>query len=117
MVTSLSTKNRRFSNIFSKIRTIPSAWVASARAIDVRSAGNAGHGPSSILEIASPASSRMRSFWSAGHHDVVAVELHPAAEALEHQAGHAQVASGTVSLMRSSPPVTAARATNEPISM
>ena len=46
---SLSTKNSRFSNIFSKIRTEPSDWVASATAIDVRSAGNAGHGPSSIL--------------------------------------------------------------------
>ena len=43
--TSLSTKNRRLSNIFSKIRTVPNAWVATVRAIDVRSAGNAGHGP------------------------------------------------------------------------
>ena len=47
---SLSTKNRRFSNIFSKISTEPSDWVASATAIDVRSAGNAGHGPSSTLD-------------------------------------------------------------------
>ena len=46
---SLSTKNRRFSNIFSKIRTEPSACVASATTIDVRSAGKAGHGPSSIF--------------------------------------------------------------------
>ena len=47
---SLSTKNRRFSNIFSKISTEPSDWVASATAIEVRSAGNAGHGPSSTLD-------------------------------------------------------------------
>ena len=46
---SLSTKNSRFSNIFSKIRTDPSACVASATTIEVRSAGNAGHGPSSIF--------------------------------------------------------------------
>ncbi len=44
--TSLSTKNRRFSNIHSWIITEPSAWVASASATLVRSAGNAGHGPS-----------------------------------------------------------------------
>ena len=47
---SLSTKNRRFSNIFSKIRTEPSDCVASATAIEVRSAGKAGHGPSSTLD-------------------------------------------------------------------
>ena len=47
---SLSTKNRRFSNIFSKISTEPSDCVASATAIEVRSAGNAGHGPSSTLD-------------------------------------------------------------------
>ena len=46
---SLSTKNSRFSNIFSKISTEPSDCVARATAIDVRSAGNAGHGPSSTL--------------------------------------------------------------------
>ena len=48
--TSLSMKTRRFSNIFSKIRTEPSDCVASATAIEVRSAGNAGHGPSSTLD-------------------------------------------------------------------
>ena len=49
IATSLSVKTRRFSNIFSNIRTAPSDCVASATAIDVRSAGNAGHGPSSTL--------------------------------------------------------------------
>ena len=51
MVTSLSTKKSRLSNIFSKIRIVPRAWVATVSAIDVRSAGNAGHGPSSIFGI------------------------------------------------------------------
>ena len=50
MVISSSTKNRRFSNIFSKISTEPLAWVASATAMLVRSAGKAGHGPSSTLD-------------------------------------------------------------------
>ncbi len=91
METSLSTKNRRFSNIFSWIRTMPSAWVAIASAMLVRSAGKAGQGPSSIFETASPSSSRMRSCWPAGHDHVVAVELDPAAEPLEGEPRHAQV--------------------------
>ncbi len=56
--TSLSTKKRRFSNIFSKTSTVPQACVATATAIEVRSAGKAGQGPSSIFGIWSP-----RSFW------------------------------------------------------
>src|ERR687894_284903 len=51
MFTILSTKKSLFSNIFSKIRTVPCACVATASAIDVRSAGNCGHGPSSIFGI------------------------------------------------------------------
>jgi len=46
---SLSVKISRFSNIHSCTRIEPSACVAMATAIDVRSAGNAGHGPSWIL--------------------------------------------------------------------
>ena len=91
METSLSTKNSRFSNIFSWISTRPSAWVASASAMLVRSAGKAGQGPSSILEMASPSSDRIRSFCSGGHHHVAPVDLDHAAEPLEAQAGHAQV--------------------------
>ncbi len=49
IITSLSTKNRRLSNIFSKISTVPNACVATVRAMEVRSAGNAGQGPSSIF--------------------------------------------------------------------
>ena len=64
--TSLSTKNRRLSNIFSKIRIVPRAWVATMTAIEVMSAGNAGHGPSSIFGIAPPRSSRIASSWPGG---------------------------------------------------
>ena len=62
--TSLSVNTSRFSNIFSKISTVPVAWVATATAIDVRSAGNIGHGPSSIFGIWSCRSSTIRSGWS-----------------------------------------------------
>ena len=64
--TSLSVKNRRFSNIFSKISTVPVAWVATATAIDVRSAGNIGHGPSSIFGIWACTSSTIVSVWPGG---------------------------------------------------
>ena len=96
METSLSTKNKRFSNIFSWIRTRPSAWVAMASAMLVRSAGNAGQGPSSIFEIG-VALVRLHAQVLAGRHDhVVAVELDPAAEPLEGEPGHAQVVGDAV---------------------
>ena len=44
MPISLSTKNSRDSNIFSWISTMPSHCVAVTIAIDIVSAGNAGHG-------------------------------------------------------------------------
>ena len=50
-------KNSRFSNIFSNMSTVPNACVATVTAIDVRSDGNAGHGPSSIFGIIPPRSS------------------------------------------------------------
>ncbi len=56
IVTSLSVKTRRFSNIFSCTSTVPRACVATATAIDVRSAGNCGQGPSSIFGIWLPRS-------------------------------------------------------------
>jgi hypothetical protein len=49
--TSLSTKNSRLSNIFSKMRMVPRACVATVTAIEVRSAGNAGQMPLSIFGI------------------------------------------------------------------
>ena len=57
--TSLSVKNRRFSNIFSKRSTVPRACVATVSAIDVQSDGKAGHGPSSIFGMCPPMSSSM----------------------------------------------------------
>ena len=57
--TSLSAKNRRFSNIFSNMSTVPNACVATVTAIDVRSDGNAGQGPSSIFGTMPPRSSWM----------------------------------------------------------
>src|SRR3954447_12810281 len=63
---SLSVKNRRVSNIFSNIRTVPNACVATVTAIEVRSDGNAGHGPSSIFGIAPPRSSCTINCWRAG---------------------------------------------------
>ena len=66
MSTSLSTKKRRFSNIFSKIRIVPLAWVATASAIEVRSAGKDGQGPSSIFGIWSPRSFVIASSWPGG---------------------------------------------------
>ena len=64
--TSLSTKNSRLSNIFSKMRIVPYACVATVTAIDVRSAGNAGQTPLSIFGIWPPKSSSTRSLWPAG---------------------------------------------------
>jgi hypothetical protein len=49
MPISLSTKNMRDSNIFSCIITMPSHCVAVTMAIDITSAGNAGHGWSLIV--------------------------------------------------------------------
>ena len=49
MLTSLSVKKRRFSNIFSNMRIVPADWVATVSATEVRSEGNAGQGPSSIF--------------------------------------------------------------------
>ena len=54
MLTSLSVKTSRFSNIHSWMSIWPADWVASATAIDVRSAGNAGHGPSWTFAVYSP---------------------------------------------------------------
>ena len=53
---SLSTKNILLSNIFSKIKTVPSTWVATTVIIEVKSAGKPGHGISSIFGIAFPKS-------------------------------------------------------------
>ena len=59
--TSLSVKYMRDSNIFSCTNMLPVHWVAATIAIDVRSAGNAGHGPSSSFGTCPNASSRITS--------------------------------------------------------
>ena len=113
---SLSVKIKRFSNIHSCTRIDPSACVASATAIEVRSAGNAGHGPSWIFHLYSPTSACTVSFCSARHEHVVAVQLAAQPQALEHQPDHPQVAGNRV-LDPHSPPVTPASAMKLPISM
>ena len=91
MLTSLSVKTSRFSNIFSKISTVPSDCVASASAIDVRSAGNAGHGPVLDLGLVAAGVALDDELLAARDDDVVAVELGAQAEALEDEPDHAQV--------------------------
>ncbi len=91
MATSLSTKKRRFSNIFSKIITVPWVWVATAVAMLVRSAGKAGQMPSSIFGIASPSSATTRSVLVGRHAQVVAVHLDADPQALEGEVDHPQV--------------------------
>jgi hypothetical protein len=114
-----STKNRRDSNIFSKISTVPSDWVAATTAIDVRSAGKPGHGASSILGMAPPRSGVHPQLWPPGTRMSLpvlgGVELD--AEASEGKAGCAVLLHGRASRMSSSPPVTAASTMNEPTSM
>ena len=109
-------KIRRFSNIHSWMSTEPSHWVASATAIDVRSAGNAGHGPSWTLDLYSPTSREAISLWPPG-----TITSAPSSSVCRPRRPKTRRiirrSSGSVSLMRSSPPVTPASAMNEPISM
>ena len=116
IITSLSTKNRRFSNIHSWIITEPWAWVASATATLVRSAGNAGHGPSCTFGVWSPLSLRITSSWLPG-----TITSAPRTSVRRPRRLNTRRiirrSSGTVSLTTSSPPVTPASAMNEPISM
>src|SRR6478735_8560788 len=114
--TSLSVKTMRFSNIHSWMSTEPLHWVASAIAIDVRSAGNAGHGPSWTLDLYSPTSRWATSCWSPG----TSTSAPSSSECRPRRLKTRRImrrSSGSVSLIRSSPRVTPARAMNEPISM
>ena len=83
--TSLSTKNSRLSNIFSKMRIVPYAWVATVTAIDVRSAGNAGHTPLSIFGICPPKSSSTQEPLARRHADARVRDLHLDAELPERR--------------------------------
>ena len=114
--TSLSVKNSRFSNIFSNTRIVPRACVATAIAIDVRSAGNAGHGPSSIFGIAPPRSSRTASSWPGG----TRTKPPPSSSCTPSRSkagtiGHRS--SWTIASIVMSPPVTAAMPMKLPTSM
>src|SRR5919199_1430215 len=114
--TSLSVKIMRFSNIHSWTSTEPLHCVASATAIEVRSAGNAGHGPSWILALNSPTSRLVMRLWSPG-----TITSAPSSSVRRPSRSKTRRiirrSSGSVSLIRSSPPVTPASAMNEPISM
>ena len=109
-------KIRRFSNIHSWMRIEPAHWVASATAIDVRSAGNAGHGPSWTLDLYSPRSRETTSVWSPG----TMTSAPSSSECRPRRLNTRRIirrSSGMQSLIRTSPPVTPASAMNEPISM
>ena len=87
-----------------------------ATAMLVRSAGNAGQGPSSIFEMASPSSDFTRSRWPAG--TIASLPSNSMRQPSRSKASRVmRRSSGSVSLMRSSPPVQAASAMKLPISM
>jgi hypothetical protein len=76
--------------------------------MDVRSAGKAGHGPSSIFGICEPMSSFTVSSWAPG----TRTELSPSSQLTPRRSNPGQIAdmcSGTTSSMKMSPSVTAAR--------
>ena len=88
---SLSTKNIRDSNIFSNIRITPSHWVAVTIAIDIRSAGKAGHGWSSSFGTWPPKSSLDFQGLTGRHDQVVALDLADNAEPLKTHPDRAQM--------------------------
>src|SRR5918997_4934271 len=114
--TSLSVKIMRFSNIHSWMSAEPEHCVASATAIEVRSAGKAGHGPSWTLILCSPTSREMTRSWPPG----TTTSAPSSSERRPRRSKTRRImrrSLGIVSRMRSSPPVTPASAMNDPISM
>ena len=109
IATSLSVKKSRLSNIFSKISTVPNACVATVTAIDVRSAGNAGHGPSSIFGIVPPRSSSTTSCCRGGTRIVVPSISISHAERRERGQDRDRDRSARRPRSSMSPPVIAAR--------
>ena len=83
----------------------------------MRSAGNAGQGPSSIFGIWPPRSSRTTSSWPGGTRMRVAADLDVHAEPRERRAGSRSRSSASTSSIVRSPPVTAARPMKLPTSM
>ena len=86
----------RFSNIHSWMSAEPAHCVASATAIEVRSAGNAGQGPSWTLILCSPTSRAMTRSWPPGTMTSLPSSSRAQAEAVEDEADHAQVAGDRV---------------------
>ena len=115
--TSLSTKNRRLSNIFSKTSTVPRACVAATTAIEVRSAGNAGQMPLSIFGICPPRSSTIRRSWPGADADRASPPPRARSRGVR-KAGTIEIrSSGSTSSISRSPPVTAASAAKLATSM
>ena len=109
-------KIMRFSNIHSWMSAVPSHCVASATAIEVRSAGNAGHGPSWTVILCSPTSRAIASSCPPG----TMTSLPSSLECSPRRSKTKRImrrSAGIVSPMRSSPPVAPASAMKEPISM
>src|SRR6266550_4106404 len=116
MPISLSTKKSRDSNSFSNTSNRPSHWVATTMAMDMRSAGNAGHGPSSSFGTWPPRSGRMRRSWPAS-----TISLSPSSRGRTPSRSNASTVERRSSPRTPSiviaPPVTAASPMNDPISM
>ena len=91
MPMSLSTKNMRDSNIFSCIRMRPLHCVAVTIAIDIMSAGNAGHGWSSSFGTCPPRSLLNLLLLVRRDDEIGAVLLAHDAESLEAHAGRAEM--------------------------
>ena len=92
----MSVKISRFSNIHSWTRIEPSAWVASATAIEVEVGRERGPRPVLDLALVLADVGLHDELLPAGHEHVVAVELRAQPDALEHEPDHAQVAGHRV---------------------
>ena len=114
---SLSTKNRRFSNIFSKIRTVPSR-LGRDRQRDARQVRREGR-PRAVVDLRDRLADVVLDLEPLlrRHQDVVALLIGPQARDAGTPCGSSSCHSGTVPRMRSSPPVTAASAMKLPTSM
>src|SRR5437867_4163715 len=116
MPMSLSTKNRRDSNSFSNTNSRPSHCEATTIAIDIKSAGKAGHGPSSSFGTWPPRSGRMRRSWSASTTSF-APSRRGRTPSRSNAMRVARKSSGRTPSIVTAPFVTAASPRNDPISM
>src|SRR5438128_97594 len=116
MPISSSTKNRRDSNSFSNTNSRPSHCEATTIAIDIKSAGKAGHGPSSSFGTWPPRSGRMRRSWSASTTSF-APSRRGRTPSRSNAMRVARKSSGRTPSIVTAPFVTAASPRNDPISM